>query len=300
MKRQPDISIVLAVYNGEKFLREQIDSILRQKDVLIKEFIIVNDCSIDGSMDILVAYRNQYSFIELLDNKSNIGPVGSFIKGAKRVTAAYTAFADQDDIWLDNKLSLSLQLIKEIDNDNKPAVVFTDLQLISEDGKDIGSSFWELYKIRPAENDFFTVLFGNIITGCTMVINRQMLDEFIHMPLTVQMHDHWIALIAFSFGKFNCSANKTILYRVHDNSVTNKNGVTLSQTMSNFFDAWFNKKSVFLKGYIQQGKLFKLHYGDRLDNKLSTKLDRFIRLESSSGLVKKLGSKFRFVISKWV
>jgi glycosyltransferase involved in cell wall biosynthesis len=300
MKNQSEISIVLAVYNGEKFLKEQIDSILRQKDVFIKEFIIVNDCSADRSMEILTAYKNQHSFIELISNQSNIGPVGSFIKGATRVTATYTAFADQDDIWLNNKLSLSLQLMKEIDDNKKPAVVFTDLQLIAEEGDDMGSSFWELYKIRPANNDFFTVLFGNIVTGCTMVINRKMLDEFIQMPLSVQMHDHWIALIGFSFGKFNYTTQKTILYRVHSNSVTNKDRVTLSQTVSNFLDAWFNKKSVFLKGSIQQAKLFKSHYGDRLDERSRQMLDRFVRLENSSGLVKKLATKFRFLITKWV
>jgi glycosyltransferase involved in cell wall biosynthesis len=298
MKAQPDISIVLAVYNGENFLKEQIDSILRQKDVLIKEFIIVNDCSLDGSMDILVAYKNQHGFIKLLDNPTNIGPIGSFINGAKQATAMYTAFADQDDIWLDNKLSLSLQLMQEIDNENKPAVVFTDLQLISENGEVTTSSFWESYNIKPAANDFFTVLFGNIITGCTMLINRPMLDEFVNMPLTVQMHDHWIALIGFSIGKVNYSPAKTILYRIHGNSVTNKNSVTLRQTITNFFEAWFNKDSVFLKDYIRQGKLFKSHYGARLDKHLSTKLDYFIQLENSSGLVKKLKSKFRFAISK--
>ena len=300
MKGQPDISIVLAVYNGEKFLREQIDSILRQKDVIIRELIIVNDCSIDGSMDILIEYKNQYSFIKLLDNPTNMGPVGSFIKGAQQVTATYTAFADQDDIWLDNKLSLSVQLMKEIDNENKPAVVFTDLQLISENGKDMGSSFWELYKIKPAENDFFTVLFGNIITGCTMLINRPMLDEFIIMPLTVEMHDHWIALVGFSIGKVSYSPAKTILYRAHGNSVTNKDKVTLNKTIANFLEAWFNKKSAFLNGYIQQVKLFKLHYGNRLDKHLRAKLDYFIQTEKSSGLVKKLRSKFRFVITKWI
>ena len=84
MKGQPDISIVLAVYNGEKFLREQIDSILRQKDVIIRELIIVNDCSIDGSMDILIEYKNQYSFIKLLDNPTNMGPVGSLSKALNR------------------------------------------------------------------------------------------------------------------------------------------------------------------------------------------------------------------------
>jgi len=298
MKGQPDISIVLAVYNGEKFLKEQIDSILRQKDVIIKEFIIVNDCSVDGSRDILVAYKNQHRFIKLLDNPTNIGPVGSFINGAKQVTAMYTAFADQDDIWLDDKLSLSIQLMQEIDNENKPAVVFTDLQLMAKNGEVMPSSFWEAYNIKPAKNDFFTVLFGNIITGCAMVINRPMLDEFINMPLSVQMHDHWIALIGFSIGKVNYSSAKTILYRVHGNSVTNKNKVTLSQRIANFFEAWFNKDSVFLKDYIRQGKLFKLHYGDRLDKHLSTKLDYFIGLENSSGLVKKLRSKFRFGISK--
>jgi glycosyltransferase involved in cell wall biosynthesis len=300
MNGQPDISIVLAVYNGEKFLKEQVDSILRQEDVYIKELIIVNDCSDDTSADILAGYKNRYDFIELLENEKNIGPVGSFIKGARRATATYIAFADQDDIWMDDKLSLSVQIMNKIDKENKPAVVFTDLQLISENGEKMASSFWELYKIRPGENDFFTVLFGNIVTGCTMMINRLMLEEFIHMPLTVQMHDHWIALIAFSFGNLNYSTEKTVLYRVHGNSVTNKNRVTLNEKIANFFDAWFNKNAVFLKGYIQQGKLFKAHYGDRLDKQTGKKLDYFIQLENSSGLVKKLRSKFRFFISRWL
>lgn len=293
-----EISIVLAVYNGEKYLKKLIDSILKQIDVNINEIIIVDDCSNDGSKKIIDSYADEYKFIKFFTNEFNLGPIQSFIKGAKVATAKYVAFADQDDIWLDNKLKISIDLIKNTDGLNKPAVVFTDLKLIDENGQTVHDSFWQLYNIDPNKNNFFTLLFGNIATGCTMVINRLMLNEFIDMPEGALMHDHWIALIGFSFGTWRYSESKTVLYRVHENSVTTKNKSSFFKIATNFLKASFKKNPDFLDGKINQAFLFKSKYESILEQHHINQLNYFINLKNSSGILKKINSKYRFVISK--
>jgi glycosyltransferase involved in cell wall biosynthesis len=291
---EDQVSVVLAVYRGEKFLTKLLDSVFGQKDVFIKELIVVDDRSSDGSSEIIKGYQQKHSNIKLIANEVNLGPIGSFKKGASLATSKYIAFADQDDIWTGTKLSSSLDLLKKIDTGNAPAMVFTDLAMIDEEDNPLHDSFWELYKIKPAENNFYTVLFGNIVTGCTIVINRKMLEEFLVMPVEAPMHDHWLALIAFSFGSYGYLDDRTVLYRVHQNSVTNKNEITFGKVIKNFLAASFSKDSNFLDDYIKQAELFKARYADKLNKLTCQQLDKFIKLKSSSGFARKLNSKFRF------
>jgi len=292
------VSVVLAVYNGEKYLRKMLDSVLAQKDVFLNELIIVNDRSADSSEEIIKWYQERHTNVKIITNQTNLGPIASFINGAKAASSKYIAFADQDDIWIDTKLSSSLIQLKKIDCGNKPAVIFTDLAMIDEDDRPLSASFWRLYGIKPAENNFFTVLFANIATGCTMLINRKMLDEFVAMPLEAQMHDHWIALVAMSMGNWAYLNEGTVLYRVHGDSVTDKNEVTFAKKVKNFLNASFSKKSTFLEGYISQAILFKQKYSGQLDQRANKQLDRFIELKNSPGFIKKLNSKFRFLSGK--
>jgi glycosyltransferase involved in cell wall biosynthesis len=295
------ISVVLAVYNGEKYLKKLLDSLLAQVNVHIAELIVIDDCSTDDSYNMILAYGRKIN-LRLIKNDANMGPVASFVKGARLAVAEYIAFADQDDVWLENKLSLSLKLISEVNISNKPAVVFHDLKMIDENDKDLNNSFWDLYNIRPFKNNFFTLLFGNVITGCTMLINRPMLKEFINMPLNVEMHDHWVALIASSFGCWKYSDEKMVLYRVHQQSVTlkNKNDRTLKDVLRYFLSVSLNKDSAYLNNYINQAILFKQHYQSRLDVHTNAQLDYFINLEKSSGLFKLLIAKYRFIFKRYL
>jgi len=293
-----EISVVLAVYNGEKYLAKLLDSVFAQKDVTIKELIVVDDKSTDSSMEIINTYQQTYPQIKIIGNEVNLGPIGSFKKGAPLCTSDYIAFADQDDIWRENKLALSLSCLKQIDIDNRPSMVFTDLEMMDEEGRPLEGSFWKWYDIDPAKNNFYTILFGNIATGCTMVINKQMRDELVAMPLNAPMHDHWMALIAFSFGNYGYMDEQTVLYRVHNSSVTNKNEVTFSQKVRNFLEASISKKSTFMADYINQAILFKSKYGDQLDEQTNRQLDDFIKLKNASGFMKKIKRKLRFSTKK--
>ena len=294
------ISIILAVYNGQKYLNQLLDSILSQINVNISEIIVIDDCSTDKSEEIIRSFQKVSDKIIYYKNATNIGPILTFKLGAKIATSNYIAFADQDDIWLDNKLSLSLQLIKEIDTLNKPSVVFTNLKMINERSEVVYNSFWEVHNIEPATNNFFTLLFGNIITGCSMLINKRMLNEFINMPIGVIMHDHWIALIASSFGALNYSYDTPILYRVHNESVTNKSEIKIKHVIKEFFKASFSKKSNFLENNLKQATLFKSKYYAKLNEQNAAQLKYFISLKHSAGISRKFHSRFRFVVSKWI
>jgi glycosyltransferase involved in cell wall biosynthesis len=296
-----NISVVLAVYNGEKFLVKLLESLLAQVGVGRFELIVVDDCSTDGSIDIILKYVSKVDLI-LVKNDVNIGPIASFREGAKLATGDYIAFADQDDIWLNTKLSSSLKLIQGLDIFGKPSVVFHDLEMIDENDRTVNRSFWELYDIKPAKNDFFTLLLSNVMTGCAMMINRSMLNEFLKMPLNAEMHDHWIALIAASFGCWEFSEEKMVLYRIHQESVTlkNKDQRTWIDVVRNFIAVSSQKKSTYLNNYINQAILFKQYYEFKLDSRLNAQLDYVINLKKSSGLSKILITKYRFIFRRYL
>jgi len=289
-----EISVVLSVFNGEKYLRELMNSILSQKDVIISEFIIVDDCSTDNSGIILKEYASLNSKISIIKNQENQGVNYSFKKGAGLCTSDFIAFADQDDIWKENKLSLSLQEIKKLEVNSKPCLVFTNLEMMDESGSSLGISFWDLYKINPSENSFFTILFANIATGCTMVINKLMKDEFLFMPLEAYMYDQWLLFIASSLGDWSFVSEPTIFYRVHKKSVTNKVKPSRWESLSYYLRIFFDKNAEFLKIDLLQAVLFKNLYMDKLPEIHRKEIDFFMRLKNSMGIQRVLFSKLRF------
>jgi len=155
-----------------------------------------------------------------------------------------------------------------------------------------------MHNIKPALNNFYTLLFGNVITGCSMLINREMLREFLIMPVNVEMHDHWVALVASAFGNWSYTNEKTVFYRVHNNSVTNKDKKASRDVVANLLKIMFSLKSDYLNNYINQASLFKAQYAQKLDKRLNSQLNYFISLMNAPGLIKKINSKLRFYIGK--
>ena len=123
-----EIGIILATYNGEKYLREQLDSILSNtfKDY---EIHICDDGSTDGTIAIAKEYAEKYPQITVWQNEKNQGYTGNFLKAVQRETAPYFMFCDQDDIWKPDKIEVTYRAMKEAEGtENQPVLVFTDAE----------------------------------------------------------------------------------------------------------------------------------------------------------------------------
>lgn len=284
------ISIALAVYNGEKYLPELLAS-LEKQTLKPDEIVVVDDCSRDNSLSIIHDFPLSFNK-RVFRNETNQGPVYTFKKSAELSSGNFIAFCDQDDIWLPGKIEQSFNKIKELSND-KPAVVFSDLSVIDENGKLVQKSFWKQMDINPVKFSLKDILFDNIITGCTAIVNKSMVDELIKMPADIMMHDHWIALIAYSFGSYAFVDKPTVLYRSHQHNVTNK----IKPSTANIFLNDYKNKEQYLKDNIEQAKKFKDLYAGRLKKNEVNILEKFISLQNKNFLVKRT-AKFTRRISR--
>ncbi|MBW1613592.1 MAG: glycosyltransferase [Deltaproteobacteria bacterium] len=134
------IGIVIATYNGERYLYEQIDSIFSQS-LQPDKIIVVDDCSTDGTTDIIAKYRKKYpEIIVFVQNEKNLGYVKTFERGISRCQTDYIALSDQDDIWKPNKIQ---NCYHALEHHTDAKLCFHDLEFIDGDGNSIGKNFWE-------------------------------------------------------------------------------------------------------------------------------------------------------------
>lgn len=218
------VVVMMSTYNGEKYLKPQIESILTQKGVKV-HLVIRDDGSTDATRDILEEYCAKFQNITVYKGK-NVGYIKSFMWLVKKVGAekdTYYAFSDQDDIWDNQKLKAAVDMINKEKKDI-PVMYYSDLNVVDKDGSFIRkANTWEgsidKYKI--------SVFIG--IRGCTMVYNyhlQALLQKY--SPRKISGHDTYIALLAFWAGHVVYDSNAYIDYR--------QTGENLSITGKSSFD----------------------------------------------------------------
>lgn len=228
------IDVLLATYNGESYLREQLDSIIHQS-FEDWHLIIRDDGSDDKTCEIISEYVCKYP--ERITFYQNDYPTGSakanFIKMLYDTQAEYIMFSDQDDIWLRDKILYSLleiQRVEEIKGKMHPALVATDLCVVDKDKNKIASSFLH-YMNLPSNIILNRLLIQNNITGCTIMINKKLSEllKEVHNTGRILMHDHFAALIGCVLGSAVLLPKQTIMYRQHEkNSVGASNARSFS------------------------------------------------------------------------
>ena len=216
------VYILLATYNGEKYLKHQIDSLLRQTHI---DWIlwIHDDNSNDNTVNIIIDYTKNYpGKIKLLDdNISTGGAKENFIYLLNNIDANYDyiMFCDQDDIWFENKIEFTLSKMKEVEvsNPTKPVIIHTDLKVVDSDLSAISESFFIYQNIKPDwSKEFDMSLVQNSITGCTMMINKKAKEISLPIGINAIMHDWWILLrVLQNNGVVEFIEDTTILYRQH-------------------------------------------------------------------------------------
>jgi len=212
------IDILLATYNGERFLSEQIDSIIQQS-FQDWRLLVSDDGSQDGTMDLLKKFQTRDSRIVLLPKSScRLGVQGNFSKLCEVATAPYIMLCDQDDQWFPNKIEISLNALQNYEKKysaNMPLLVHSDLHVVDESLKIISPSFWKYSRIDPKCSSLNRLLVQNVVTGCTSIINQALLKKASPIPSSACMHDWWLALVASLFGKIEFIPAATMSYRQH-------------------------------------------------------------------------------------
>ena len=215
-------SVALCTYNGEKFITEQLDSILRQT-LQVDEIVICDDRSTDRTFEILREYQQKYpEKIRLYLNEENLRSVKNFEKAIRLCTNEIIFLSDQDDVWLPEKVETVLNYFEK---NPETQVLATNGFGIDEDGNLLKNmvAIWDIPELlRKKSHDinyFFLIAFyGNIATGATMSLRREFLEEIIPFPIIETLHhDEWIALISSANSRFELINDKLIKYRIHQN-----------------------------------------------------------------------------------
>lgn len=235
------VCVLMSSYNGEEYIREQIDSILSQEGVAVTLYVR-DDGSSDHTLEILDEYLSQGKIVLLdRDKRENLGPAVSFMRMLYRAddTYEYYAFSDQDDVWKPEKL---IKGIERIENEERDIpILYCSNQIIYRNGVEEGSRYKDAPNIMLAN-----LICGSPINGCTMIMNRvlkSLLSMDNHRPsedvLRLRMHDTWAAIIALISGKLVYDDQPYMLYRIHDKNAAGL-GVKGIKRLKKFFRTLFN------------------------------------------------------------
>lgn len=209
------ISIAMTTYNGEKYLREQIDSILNQsyKDF---ELIICDDCSTDSTVQIIKSYTD--SRITLFINDTNLGFKKNFEKAIKLCSGDYIALSDQDDIWKNNKLELCVNNINDYD------LICTNSVIINSENISQNYTMKDVLKIKKIPNDQFKIfshlIFTNFVQGSTVLAKRDFILSTLPIPENFGYHDYWFGIMASINNGIKYLDISTLNYRKHESQIT--------------------------------------------------------------------------------
>lgn len=197
------ISVCLATYNGEKFIREQLTSVLSQLGKE-DEIIVTDDSSTDKTLEIIRSFDD--SRIKIFANNTFHSPVFNFENALKHSSGNYIFLCDQDDIWLPNKVEIFIEKLSYHD------LVVSDCFLVDINADIIADSY---YSISPPKNGLLNNLLHNHYLGCCMAFKRDVLRKILPFPAHIAMHDIWIGLCAEAFYNPIFIPNKLIKYRRH-------------------------------------------------------------------------------------
>ena len=212
------ITILLATYNGEKYIVAQLDSLLAQTFTNFTVWV-QDDASTDSTWDILMEYKSRYpDKFHITRNETNTGSAkDNFLSLITTIRDNYLMLCDQDDVWLPNKIELSMAKIKTLEelHPNTPLLVHTDLKVVDQDLNVICPSFRFHTKRNYNRNAFHQIFNLNNVTGCTTIYNIALAKLLTTSPKHCIMHDWWLKLVAVAFGKVDHIDESTVLYRQH-------------------------------------------------------------------------------------
>lgn len=211
------VGVVLCTYNGIKFVEKQLESILNQT-VVPDKIVISDDCSTDGTWQVLQRYKANNPNIILMHSKTNVGWIKNFATTIDYCTTDFIALADQDDVWFPNKLEICLDVLR---SDATIGLCYHDAELIFEDGQSVGKTFWECastlrYPLGKHEGRQIVENMGSPIPGFAMVFSSELKKYFFPFPGEKFCgHDWWLSAIGFTLFNPEGVAIPLGCHRIH-------------------------------------------------------------------------------------
>ena len=278
------ISIAIATFNGEKYLKEQLDSLYLQT-LLPYEIVVVDDYSTDKTAEILEEYRIKKD-LKYFINKQNIGVIKNFEKAISLCKGDYIALSDQDDIWFPEKLEKSYNKLKSIEN-NYPAMISSRAIYVNSECK-----IFRKFESIVDSFEYYETIWGNGNSqGCTFMLNRKLIEYILPFPDGITIHDSYIALVAAMVGyKYNM-ADPLMYYRHHDGNTlakeqTKKEGIFYYLKEERFLEDEF-PNFISKKRFYNMQLAYK-HQKKYIEKEKLTLIEKILSLNSSKSFIKKL------------
>ena len=278
------VQVLLSTYNGEKYIKEQIESILNQKEVEVS-LLIRDDASSDKTIEIIGKLADKNNNI-IYYKDENLGPARSFMDLLyKSGEYDYYAFADQDDIWQKQKLISAINMLKE--KENEPSLYMSALEVVDEN-----LNLIETKKVN-GNLSFEGEMIRNFATGCTMVLNKKLCDIIKqYNPSYLIMHDSWITRVCYAVGgNVIIDDNSYIKYRQHTGNVLGYKDEGFQKIKRQFKIAFKNNISM----RVNIAKELKNGYYKMLTNEAKEVVDNLINYKEDKKAKKWLlhNKKFR-------
>jgi glycosyltransferase involved in cell wall biosynthesis len=288
--KTPLVSVVLATYNGEKYLQQQLDSIYAQTYTNL-EVVVCDDRSSDATATILEDYQ-QKKGLRFYINPERLGVIKNFEQAILSAKGQYIALADQDDTWLPTKIEICLAAVQAIErkiSSERPVLVHTDLYITDSSGNIAATSYWKHARLDPSCT-LSRLLLENSITGCTILMNRALAELSLPIPQHVLMHDVWLGMVASTFGAVTYLNEPTVYYRQHTNNVlgSTQDNVTkrITKTIKTILLSSYREQ--YLQENIEQAKAFKYQYFNLLNRQQLEILDSFINFKQQNFFSRRL------------
>ena len=290
------VSVVMCAYNGQKFLHEQLSSIVKQTR-RPNEIIICDDCSTDNSWAILKRFELLAPFaVRLRRNSSNIGVTANFESGLQMATGDIVFLCDQDDVWRSDKIEST---IKIFGRDPEIGMVFTDGELVDQNMRPDNMTLWQASNITPETlRDFeqqplqFLLARQNIITGAAAAFSRKVIKAALPFPKRMAvLHDAWLGQVAASVSRVKCDPRLLFKYRQHSSQLVGTRRHHLHLTRSHY-EAQYDQLTALQYRFgtgtnrsvseLLSGNIAHLHARLSLPKEVTARFDAVVR-EASSG-----------------
>ncbi len=260
---EDEVTVLLATYNGARFISEQLESIAAQSHENWR-LVVSDDGSADETLDIVRSFARRHSSrVTLLEPAVSRSAKSNFLRLlAQEAPSPYFALCDQDDVWHPAKLAQMLAACQaaEAESPRQPVLTYSDLRVVADDRTTIDDSFLRRMRVDPHQRMFPGLLVENSIPGCAMLFNAALARlhrESLPRPENVIMHDWWLALLASATGAIRFVPDPLIEYRQHE---TNTLGAVDRASLALILRKMFGKSAQPLpQTWAQAAELIRAH-----------------------------------------
>lgn len=300
------VDILMAVYNGEKYIENQLLSLLQQKHKNWQLYI-QDDGSTDSTLAIVKRYKDSDSRITIIENNVKKQGAGrNFLSMIEYSQSDYALFCDQDDIWLENKISdmVSFANSKNMNATSVPGIIYADGYAFSDESGDIDFGGISHNHARRL-NDF--LFFNSGYQGCSILMNKPLKDLVANYSGFIYLHDDIVSLVAHAFDNVYFLPKKLMLYRQHRGAVTGNK----SFSQKGIFSKLLSVKYLISRKHYREKKEFYENYSQEISPENNKLLSQYLKFCVESSKLKKIiiimrndftlgGSKIKLIVKTLV